>query len=354
GLLTNETYPSGRVMNYNYDEGGRSSSVTDNLGATYISGLKYAKHGGMKEETFGNSFVHAMEYNSRLQPSRVKLSLEGAEQQRFDYSYGQVNQSTGTIDITKNNGQIGRIDGYIGGNKQWDQRFSYDYIGRLSQATEYRGDNGNLSYQSYYDYDRYGNRFQYQNNINVPYTTVQPTDIEQSPTNRNRFKIDGPTPVSYDPAGNITMDGKFRLDAGIGMNYEYDANNRQTKSKRTNGANEQTSVYDAVGQRVQTIANGATRQMVYDAFGLIIAEYTNGTLAWENIYRAGQLLASQDAAGPQNVVWTNVLGASVSGNTLTKTAATGWANSGASSAQAIVSGDGYVEYTATDTDYSSM
>jgi len=33
-----------------------------------------------------------MGYNSRLQASQVKIAYGGAEQQRFDYSYGEVNQ----------------------------------------------------------------------------------------------------------------------------------------------------------------------------------------------------------------------------------------------------------------------
>ncbi len=42
-------------------------------------------------------------------------------------------------------------------------------------------------------------------------------------------------------------------------------------------------------------------------------------------------------------------GVTVSGNSLTKTAATGWGNAGAVSTQQIASGDGYVEFTASET-----
>src|SRR5207248_2940833 len=48
----------------------------------------------------------------------------------------------------------------------------------------------------------------------------------------------------------------------------------------------------------------------------------------------------------QDVWWTNDAGVAVSGNSLTKTADSGWGNAGASSAQTIASGDGYVEFTA--------
>jgi parallel beta-helix repeat protein len=52
--------------------------------------------------------------------------------------------------------------------------------------------------------------------------------------------------------------------------------------------------------------------------------------------------------GPQAVVWTAVVGATVSGSSLTKTAANAWANSGGISSQQFSAGDGYVEVTATD------
>ena len=58
---------------------------------------------------------------------------KGAEVlQKYDYSYGQTDLATGNIDATKNNGQLGRIESFIGANKQASQRFAYDELGRLS------------------------------------------------------------------------------------------------------------------------------------------------------------------------------------------------------------------------------
>jgi RHS repeat-associated protein len=293
GLLTSETYNSGRVTNYAYDEGGRLSGVTDGLGAAYDSSYTYAPHGGLSSETFGNSAVHSMTYNNALQASEIKLkqSANGAELQRYNYSYGQVNQATGAVDTTKNNGQIGRVDGTINGaaTKEWDQRFTYDELGRLSIAAEFQqGDNNNKTWQFKYTYDRWGNRFQSSNsseNYGVPFTPVVSTDISSS---TNRFT----SGVTYDNgnpgAGNITSDSKFR-----GLSYAYDANNRQLSATGTGVS--QTSVYDCAGQRVQTTANGVTRTMVYDIFGQDIADYTGtsgGTLEREYIYRGGQLLVT--------------------------------------------------------------
>jgi RHS repeat-associated protein len=88
--------------------------------------------------------------------------------------------------------------------------------------------------------------------------------------------------------------------------------------------------------------------------GELIAEYAaNAAPASpqkEYGYRNGELLITAEAgsvgAGPQSVVWTNAVGVSVSGNTITKTASGGWGNAGAVSTQAIASGDGYVEFPA--------
>ncbi len=69
---------------------------------------------------------------------------------------------------------------------------------------------------------------------------------------------------------------------------------------------------------------------------------------------AGNSTDSADSAvtipfeAPQAVIWTNAVGVSVSGNSLTKTTATGWGNSGAASQQAIP-GNGAVEFTASET-----
>ncbi|HVQ39604.1 MAG TPA: PKD domain-containing protein, partial [Pyrinomonadaceae bacterium] len=56
----------------------------------------------------------------------------------------------------------------------------------------------------------------------------------------------------------------------------------------------------------------------------------------------------------QDVVWANLVGAAATGNSLAKTAADGWGTGGASSTKAIGSGDGYLEFTATETNKHRM
>ncbi|HEY5839427.1 MAG TPA: MBG domain-containing protein [Pyrinomonadaceae bacterium] len=66
------------------------------------------------------------------------------------------------------------------------------------------------------------------------------------------------------------------------------------------------------------------------------------------------LVISEGGSGPQPVTWTNTVGVTANGNSLTKTASEGWGNAGAASTQTIASGDGYVEFTATETNTYRM
>jgi len=328
GLLTSETYPSTRALTYSYDDAARLSQVSD--GATnFISGVTFAQANHQVAETWGNSAVHSVAFNRRLQPSEVKLkqSSGGAELQRYNYSYGAVTQSSGSVDTSKNNGQIGRIDGTINGavTKEWDQRFVYDELGRLNIATEYlQGTGGTPTWQTTFTYDNFGNRFQSTNsseNFGITFTPVSSSDIVAG---TNRFIATGSTATTYDNSGNITQDMKFRLSGSLGMKYDYDANSRQTTAKLSDNTLLQTSVYDGSGQRVQTTAGNSTRTMVYDIFGQNIADYRDGSLERENIYRGGQLLATQEFHTRINVA------AAVNGGAATASSSYSSCNCGAS------------------------
>lgn len=291
GLLTGETYPSGRALTYSYDEGGRLSGVGDGT-TTFVNSISYSPHGGLTSETWGNSAVHAVSYNRRLQASQILLSLDGTTLQQYDYGYGEFNTSSGAVDTSKNNGQIGKVSSTIGTTAQWNQGFSYDELGRLSNLSEHQG--SSMTTQTYaqgYTYDRYGNRSQ-SANTTLGLVAVSGSEIDSS---RNRLIETGSTATTYDAAGNITRDLKFRS-----MDYTYDANGRMTTAERTDDTGNESSVYDGSGRRVRTSANGVTRTMVYDTMGQLVAEYLGSsgtTLERENIYRGGVLLAVYEAAG---------------------------------------------------------
>ncbi|HEY3024715.1 MAG TPA: BPSL0067 family protein, partial [Pyrinomonadaceae bacterium] len=274
GALTSETYPSGRVVSYAFDSAARLSQVSS--GSTvYANQFDYSSPQGLlKSLTLGNGAVESFDYNSRLQLKSIDLAKTGTVLQHYDYKYGVFDPNTNSLDETKNNGQIARIEGTIGTQKQWQQNFTYDSIGRLSSAREFRGDNNQQSYLINYDYDQFGNRYQKQaRNAGNPFTQIwtEDSDINQL-TNRLASS------VTYDDAGNVLIDQKFGQ-----LKFQYDANNRQKQSSNLDDTGAVVSVYDAGGQRVATqIAGALTNVLVYDAMGKLVAEYgssstTNGT-----------------------------------------------------------------------------
>jgi RHS repeat-associated protein len=190
--------------------------------------------------------------------------------QQYDYKYGKINSTDGTVDITKNNGQLARIESFIGANKQSQQRFEYDSIGRLAQSSEHRGDNGNLTYKQNFGYDRFGNLYRKAaSNLTagqqnpLPFTPIEEdTDIDK---NTNKFKTT--TGITYNEAGQVITDNKFR-----NMSFGYDANGRNMKVTRS-GVPDALTVYDAQGNRAATKVNDIWQYMVYDAFGKLVAEY---------------------------------------------------------------------------------
>jgi RHS repeat-associated protein len=263
GQLVSQTYPSGRVVNYGFDEAARLQSVTSGA-TTYASNFQYGTQGVLNSLSLGNGAVQTFSYNERLQLSSTALTKNNNVLQKYEYKYGKVN-TDGTVDETQNNGQIARIEGSIGTQKQWQQRFSYDSLGRLSQASEYRGDNFQQSSLLNYSYDPFGNRYQSHssNPQTLACTAVEDSDINKL-TNRYTF-----SQISYDNAGNITIDSKFR-----GRQYSYDANGRQRWTARLDGTGATTDVYDGAGQRVASITNGTISSvLVYDALGKLVAEY---------------------------------------------------------------------------------
>ena len=264
--LTSETFPSGRVVTYAYDDGARLSGVAS--GATnYASEFSYGDHGLISSMKLGSDTVESYEYTPQLQPKRIDWTRNSTQIQRYDYKYGVFNPTTGAIDESKNDGQIAQIESFIGGVKQWRQQFTYDSVRRLKSAREKRGDNDQQSYLANYTYDIYGNRFQPQaQNSGNPFSQAW-VETDQIAATTNRFT----SGITYDDAGNITEDTRFR-----NLAFEYDANNRQRASSNLNGSNRVTSVFSGSGQRLATMLNNELQSIsVYDAKGTLIAEYGN-------------------------------------------------------------------------------
>ncbi len=266
GQMTSQKYPSGRVVETEMDNFGRMAEVSDSQ-RTYVSGLTFDNRGLLSQLNLGNGTHETFAYNDRFQMTSQSL-IKGAEVlQKYDYSYGQTDVATGTVDATKNNGQLGKIESFIGTAKQASQRFAYDHLGRLKEAREHRGDNDSLTYKQVFDFDRFGNKYRKAANNPtmgqanpLPFTPIEESDISKT---TNRFT----SGTTYDDSGQVIADNKFRE-----LGFAYDANGRQVKATKTNQPDAWT-VYDALGNRVATKINDIWQLMVYDAFGKLVAEY---------------------------------------------------------------------------------
>jgi RHS repeat-associated protein len=267
GQLTSEKYPSGKIFNYSVDDFGRLQTVADSQ-RQYLSSVSFNNKGLLESMNLGNGTSESFGYNDRFQMTSQNLNKGSQVLQKYDYGYGQID-GNGDLDLTKNNGQLGRIESFIGTQKQATQKFNYDSIGRLSDAKEYKGTNNSLTYKEHFEFDRFGNL--YRKAINngrsgqsnpLAYTPIEDNQIEKS---TNRFT--SATGTTYNEAGMVVGDNKFRS-----MNFAYDANGRQVKATKANSA-DAWSVYDALGNRVGTKVNDVWQFVIYDAFGKLVAEY---------------------------------------------------------------------------------
>jgi RHS repeat-associated protein len=261
--LKDETYPSvpgagdRRVVSHVNDSAGRlaslSSAATTYAPGASVSSIGYASHNALKTETYGNSLVHAMTYNNRLQPNEIKLGTSGAPTSIVDlvYNYGTTN----------NNGNVQSVT-YAGGGLGYTQTFGYDQLNRLTTSQE----NSGANWSQTNGYDRYGNRW-----------------VDLGGGNQSLYfnvannRISG---WSYDAGGNLLNDGAHA--------YTYDAENKISKVDAVSAY-----VYDGEGQRVRKLV-GENLRFIYDMGGKQIAEFDGaaGTLKKEYIYGESGLVAT--------------------------------------------------------------
>lgn len=135
---TGMTYPSGTQIGMAYNEVGQTTQVTRN-GAMFAGGVQYSAAGAVVKQQLGNGLFHAMTYNSRLQPTEIKLGTteNAADLWEMEYSYGVYDTSSGGVDSSRNNGNIGTIRMTPGADRTpITQAFEYDQLNRLTWAQE--------------------------------------------------------------------------------------------------------------------------------------------------------------------------------------------------------------------------
>ena len=248
GNLISQTYPSGKVVETLYDGAGRVAGVrkkkADRTYDYYAGGvgvanaIGYAAHGGIERMRLGNALWEERRYNRRLQPTQIGLgtarttaaTLDTATSPRLllDYSYG----------TTTNNGNVASQQIRVG-TLDLTQSYAYDYLNRLSEATERRSGTPALT----------------------------PSALTAFNASSNRL-LGG---AAYDGAGNLTLDWG-------GRRFKYDGDNRMVSFDTTGVETDGTYSYDGEGRRVKRVVEGVTTTYLYNAGGQLVAEYaTSGT-----------------------------------------------------------------------------
>ncbi|ACM22012.1 RHS repeat protein [Geotalea daltonii FRC-32] len=250
------TYPSGRVITYNYTN-DRVTSMTSTIGGvttTLAGNIAYKPFGGLASLTYGNALPRTINYDNQY---RIASTTTGTIQ---SLSYGfdansNITSITNTLDNTKN------------------KSYSYDALNRLSSAT---GTWGNMLWT----YDPVGNRLTQVDSVGTSSYVYQPGSNKLT-------GITGATTSSfaYDANGNTVTDNA--------TTYTYNQNQRLIRAAAIQTGD---YAYNASGERVKKTTVGTTTHFVYDRAGSLLIENASDGLT-EYVYLNGEPVAKIDATG---------------------------------------------------------
>jgi RHS repeat-associated protein len=341
GVVSTLTYPSGHTVSHLYDQAGRLSSLSGNLGdgttRTYATGILYSPAGAMVKEEFGTAVpvYNKLFYNSRSQLAEIRASTSYTGPTDYDANRGAIINSYSTqcagiclgVSTPDNNGNLKRQDIEIPSAPTRSQFFEYDSLNRLLKVRETIS--AAEQWRQWFKYDRWGNRTidttiengqsrTYGLGINNKAFTVDPAN------NRLGVPAGQSGAMSYDASGNLTND----TYTGAG-NRTYDGENKITSA--WGGLNQaQLYSYDSSGGRVKRIVNGVETWQVYGFGSELLAEYAAGgpptSPQKEFAYRNGDLVVT---AQPATVASVNVALAANGATASASSAYGGFAPSGA-------------------------
>jgi YD repeat-containing protein len=153
GHIKTITYPSGRTVNYAYDNADRASSVTGNLGdgtqRSYSTGITYDAGSRMTQEQFGTNtpIYNKLFYTSRGQLAEIR---EGLTPNNTTWERGAIINFYSTCwgmcagqSMPSNNGNLLRQEHWIQNESGQvigipTQEFGYDSLNRLQWVKEGR------------------------------------------------------------------------------------------------------------------------------------------------------------------------------------------------------------------------
>jgi RHS repeat-associated protein len=284
GTASKVTYPSGRLLFYNFDTGGR------------LDGLQQLEAGGFPDA----DLVTGASYNKAGQPLTMDFldSATVRETRSYDPNTLQLTgiQVPGALDLSyvypaapANNG---RITAETNNLTNTTVSYGYDQLNRLSTASSVTGSTTNWGLS--FSYDVYGNR--------TAQTVTAGSAPAFSATFGNNNRMVG---YSYDNNGN-------QLNTPDGATLSYDWDNRMTNW--SSGGASETYHYHPSGSRVwkkkSTEAEGTL--YLYGPGGQLLCERSDsGSTAADYMYFGGRLLYTaryQSGTWTQTAMYTDRLG----------------------------------------------
>ena len=273
GNTTQLVYPSGRVVNYSYDNANRPSKATDAVnGLTYATGFQttptntacvatavcytpqgtpYATSVGQSSTFTGLNITES--FNSRLQPNQIKASSTGGNAMDITYAYTDpvVGGNAGHVFSIANNLDTTR-----------SQTFSYDQVNRIisAQASTYAASPAHCWGETY-TLDPWANLQSI--TPNPAYSGCsQEAGFSQTASTSNRL-----SGFQYDASGNTTNDGVFgyqwnaesQLNWLYNVTYTYDGNGRRVS--KTGGTEPKLYWYGSGGE-ILTETNPSALEIV--------------------------------------------------------------------------------------------
>ncbi len=248
-------------------------------------------------------------YNAASQTTSLNLGNTTQEQYTFDPLTGLLTQqkvlqganthvdleynytlANATNNVGAKTGQLAFIKDNKGTSGNRNRAYTYDKLGRLTQAN---GGSGGTLWSQTYAYDQYGNRTSVAKTGNSAGGGAIDSDGIASLTFNAATNRITTANFVYDEAGNQTQSN----ENGSIRNYRYDAAGRLYDVKDAGNTNLlATYSYGASNQRLQLIESGLTCLYAWEG-GSVIAEYNgaNNGMAWTKsyIYLGGRLLATE-------------------------------------------------------------
>jgi RHS repeat-associated protein len=289
GELKQITYPSGRVVQQNYDTIGRlcaiaqtSSGCSSNTNP-FATGYTYNTAFELTGFNYANGVAATFGYSAdRLQMTSLSYVKGTTTLYSLDYAFGTTGHNNDQISSLTDNVDNGR-----------SVTFGYDNLARLANAVTL----GSTAYPKWglsFNYDAYGNRTQQSISTGCVAPMNCPTNSVAVSTGTNRITTSG---YAYDANGNMTNDGVNALT--------YDGENRLLTSSGSLGSG--AYLYDGNGVRLKKCVPNCTSPTTTTIYAFsgskVIAEYVNGAApaspTREYIYSVGALLAKIEAGATQ-------------------------------------------------------